>query len=243
MNSIEPNQKTKFCIYCGKKIPINAKKCKYCFEWLDDESPLEMATDIYNSIDEIGDNTDQNSYLENRNYARNIKVTPSYNNPEEYSKAIPIRRFYLLFILTFGLYSIYWFYKQSSYLRDEFGKDGSVGLRTLAFAIIPIANIFVFYELLKDMKQLIEEKGLNTYSPGINTLIFLFVPYLGMWVFINVQESFNEFWKTHEPELPVRRDFNNGEILVMLLTMVGIPTIIFFSVLLMVFLNSPTYYY
>jgi len=237
MNSTDPkDRKTKFCIYCGKKIPTNAKKCSYCFEWLDDEfSSEDHGSDVNNSVDKIGENkTSPDSYLKNQNFNKKPRETnPHYKNTEEYSKVIPIRRFYLLMIITFGLYSIYWFYKNSSYLRDEFGKDINVGLRTFAFALIPVANIIVFYELLNDMKKLIEEKGLESYSSGLNTCILLFFSLFGggflvIWVYINVQEYFNDFWRIHESSLPIRRKFNNGEILVMIL----MPIIVFILILL-----------
>jgi hypothetical protein len=228
MNSA--NQKSKFCIFCGKEIPINAKKCSHCFEWLEDD----VSSPIPPSDGKIG---------ENQNYNRNTNVTPPSNNTYEESKIIPIRRFFLLMMLTCGLYSIYWYYKNSCYLRDEFGRDISVGLRTIAFAIIPIANILVFYELLRDMKEIIEAKGVEVYSPGINTLIFYFVPFFGLWVYINVQETFNEFWRVHEPHLPVRRDFNNGEILAMILLFIITFVIIFLLLVVIAFLFSTPYYY
>ena len=239
------DEKTKFCVYCGKEIPINARKCKYCKEWLDDEISSPQANSDANPEANIGENqTNQTNPIENQNYSQNTTVNPpSYQNTEEYSKIIPMRRFYLLMILTGGLYSIYWFYKSSCYLRDEFGKDISVGLRTLAFAIIPIADIIVFYELLNDMKPIIEKKGLESFSPGINTIIFYFIPFFGMWVFINVQETFNDFWRIQEPHLPVRRNFTNTEVLAMIILFIVMFIITFLSVIIWVYLiSSPNYY-
>ncbi|MCL2157699.1 MAG: hypothetical protein FWH54_06730 [Methanobrevibacter sp.] len=246
MNSINPQEeKTKFCIYCGKQIPINAKKCSYCLKWLDDElSPPNLNTNANSPDNIIKNNTSIATNLENQNYNRNPRVNPpSYQNISEYSKVLPMRRFYLLMILTGGLYSIYWFYKNSCYLRDVFGKDISVGLRTFVFALIPFADIVVFYELLSEMKNIIEEKGLEVYSPGINTLILYFVPFVGMWVYINVQESFNDFWRIQEPHLPVRREFDNGEILAMILLFIVIFVFAFLIIIIWAYLLSyPTYY-
>ena len=239
------NQKTKFCIYCGKEIQINAKRCNNCLKWLDDELSSNKPDPNTNNpkIEETsGNKAIQNSYPENKNHNTNPIANNSYYNIEEYSKAIPIRRFYLLILLTGGFYIYYWFYKNNSYLRDEFGKDISIGLRTFAFIFIPIANIIVFYELLNDMNSLIEEKGLESYSPGINTLILLFFPFIQMWVYINVQESFNEFWKTQEPHLPIRRDFDNGEVLIMILGMVVFFIVIILYIVLITYLYNPYYY-
>ena len=145
-------------------------------------------------------------------------------------------------ILTGGLYSIYWFYKNTSYLRDEFGKDINVGLRTLAFAIIPIANIIVFYELLNDMNKLIEAKGLECYSSGVNTLVWLL--FFPMWVYINVQESFNEYWRVQDPHLPIRRKFDNSEILVMvLIPVVSFILLILFIAIIVYMFPYPNYYW
>lgn len=246
MNSIDPKDpKTKFCIYCGKEILINAKKCSYCYEWLEDEfssEKLDLGINTPKTDKTSNNKIIPNSYLENQKENDKEKANNLSGENIEYSKIIPIRRLYLLMIVTLGLYSIYWFYKNSSYLRDEFGKDISVGLRTLAFAIIPVVNIILFYELLNDMKELIEEKRIETYSSGLNTLIWLFIPFLGTWVYINIQESFNDFWRIQDPHLPVRREFNNGEILIILLVPLAIFILIILYISVLVYLQTYPYY-
>ncbi|MDR0900750.1 MAG: hypothetical protein LBM26_03730, partial [Methanobrevibacter sp.] len=77
----------------------------------------------------------------------------------------------------------------------------------------------------------IQGEGIESYSSGLNTLIWLFLGSwfgtLGMWTLINVQESINEFWRKREPNLPIRRSFSNGEILIMLLGIILVIFIIF----------------
>ncbi len=234
---------TKYCIYCGKEIPINAKKCKYCEEWVDEESISTNHGHHYNQEEIVTDEDyieDNEKSIESDHENERIS-SPYYQQNYETSKVIPIRRLYLLMILTFGLYGIYWFYKTSSYLKDDLGKDTSVGFRTFLL-FIPIVNIIVFYELIEDMKKFIEEKGIESYSSGLNTLLWAFVPILGLWVYINIQESINEFWRMKEPNLPIRRDFSNGEIAAMILGIVMIIFIILLYIVLIITIASNMYY-
>ncbi|MCL2687865.1 MAG: DUF4234 domain-containing protein [Methanobrevibacter sp.] len=172
------------------------------------------------------------------------KIDKSNNSlhSKEYSKAIPIRRLFLLMIFTLGIYGFYWYYKNCCYLRDEFNKDINPILRTILL-IIPIVNIIFFYLLLRDMNVYIEDEGIESYSPILNTLIMIFLggpSVVGMWVLINVQESFNEFWRIKENGLPIRREFNTKEIIVMAVTSVFIyfAVTIFFVVYILLAIYS-----
>lgn len=231
------SEKHKYCIYCGEKISADAEKCEHCGNWFERSSVsrnhiqnnyvskdnLKEDNDLKNGntndihINDIGDKSESFSESNSVN---------NYNkkNFPEYSNILPIRRLLLLMAFTLGLYSFYWVYKTNCYLRDDLGKDVSPGIRTFLM-IIPIANILVFYQTLEDMSQFIkQEKIESSYSSGLNvlTLIFSnFLPFIGVvlsfWVYTNVQESINEFWRIKQSNLPVRREFSNSEILVMIL--------------------------
>lgn len=80
--------------------------------------------------------------------------------------------------------------------------------------IVPIDNIIVLYQTFDDMKKFIKQEGIETYSSGLNILTLIlsnFVPFIGIvlsfWVYINVQESINEFWRAKEPNIAIRREF------------------------------------
>ncbi len=230
MRDIMESQEEEYCVYCGEKVPQNANKCEHCGQWIGEESVSR--NHVYNNnyvSDENNNEEEKNMESEDvsnksKNDDENNKVVPtnkSKNNKEvtEYSKAIPIRRLFLLMLFTCGLYGFYWYYKNSCYIRDELGKDVNPILMTILL-IIPIVNIVIFFILLNDMNKFIEKEGIGSYSPILNTLIMVLLggPFtLGMWVLINVQESFNEFWRLKEPELPVRREFDNVEIIAMLI--------------------------
>lgn len=224
---MEPKE-TKYCAYCGKEISADAERCVHCGEWLNESSVSRNHTSYsYTSKENTDEENKDLGYIPNKRVENNpVTTSNNYNNTNmhnsgaltEYSKILPMRRLFLLMILTLGLYGIYWVYKTNCHLRDDLGKDVSPGLRTFLFVLIPIANIIVFYQTLEDMNVFIKREGIESYSSGLNTLIMLFLSWIvGFWVYINVQESINEFWRIKEPNLPIRREFSNSEILVMIL--------------------------
>lgn len=217
------NKESKFCVYCGEKISASAEKCEHCGEWVDENSVSRNRTSYtYTSKNDTTEEKNSLVNSPNKKTEDNSVASSTINNinigsSTEYSKILPIRRLFLLMILTFGIYGLYWIYKTNCYLRDDLGKDVSPGLRTFLM-IIPIANIIVFYQTLDDMRNFIKQEGIETYSAGLNTLIMIFLgSIISFWVYINVQESINDLWRIKENNLPVRREFSNSEIVVMLL--------------------------
>lgn len=230
------NRETKYCIYCGEEIPINAKKCKYCYEWVDNDSITRNHNpNTYEG--EIGPEELVEYSIKPQSSDEKFEESKivSRSNSEKYSKIMPIRKLSLLMLFTFGIYGYYWYYKNSSYLKDYLGKDIKVGWRTFLM-FIPLAQIIVFYQLIEDMKNFIEGERIECYSSGWNTLIWIFCGFgsnvLGMWPLINVQESINELWRIREPNLPIKRGFTNGEIVIMVLGIIFIILLIFFYMIL-----------
>jgi hypothetical protein len=213
---------TKTCEYCGKEIPITANKCRYCYNWVNEEAisrnhiPNHYVPEkpIYNTYNDTDD------YLK-----ENIEEIEKYNSQEfkekhevmNYNHALPIRRLFLLMFFTMNLYSIYWFYYNSKILKEQYNKNINVWIRTICFALIPIANWVVFYWLLLDWENLIESKGIESFSAPLNLIIYICVPFLGIWTLINVQESMNDFWRIEDLNLHTQRRFSRNEIIVMIL--------------------------
>ncbi|RBQ24063.1 hypothetical protein ALNOE001_05210 [Candidatus Methanobinarius endosymbioticus] len=190
-----------------------------------EDSNINHDLNNYNDIQDNNYNNHQNNDLNNR------------NNISKYSNILPIRRFFLLMFLTGGLYVYYWVYKTNCYLKDDLGKDVSPGLRTFLM-FIPIANIIVFYQTIEDMNNFIKREGIESYSSVLNTLIHVFLGYLlSFWVYINIQESINEFWRIKEPNLPVKREFSNPEIIVMFLG--AILWILYFALIFLMAFLAP----
>jgi hypothetical protein len=158
---------------------------------------------------------------------------------EDYSNVIPIRRLTLAFILSFGIYGYYWFYKNISYLKKYHNLPISIKFRTLAYIFLPIGNFIVLYDLINTMKPYIEQKGIKSYSPALNILGFMIFgfSFVGIWFYINVQESFNEYWRLEQNYLPIKRDFSNAEILIIFFVWLGILTLIAFFILTLKYKN------
>jgi hypothetical protein len=217
-------EKSKYCICCGEKISADAERCGHCGEWVEGSSvSRNHVLNSYVSQDKIDKEENENLKDEsvvnsvNSNNSNNINNSINESSATIFSKVLPIRRLFLLTVLTGGLYFYYWFYKNNCFLRDDLGKDVSPFLRTILL-LVPIVNFVIIYELLSHMNEYIEAEGIESYSPGLNTLIWIFLPIIGrLWLLINVQESINELWKMRESNLPVRREFSNSEIVVMFL--------------------------
>jgi len=251
---MEPKE-TKYCVYCGEKISTDAERCVHCGEWLNDGAvSRNHISYTYTSRKDMDEENNDLGHTYNKRVEDN-STTPSnnYSNDNvynrgsgtEYSKILPIRRFFLLLILTGGLYSIYWIYKTNCHIRDDLGKDVSPGWRTFFFILIPIANIIVFYMTLNDMNKFIKQERIETYSPGLNTVIPIFSNILfGLlgtplvfWVYFNVQESINEFWRIKEPNLPIRREFSGSEIVVMIVGVIFLFLIFVLFMFLLIYME------
>ena len=225
----------KYCIHCGRVISADAERCMYCEGYVGDrdENIAPNSLEDY-SIENQKSEDFRNSYDVNQEPRNRIPSNHQYSYENiEYSKVLPIRRQLLLIIFTMGLYNVYWFYKSLKHLRDYHGEDISVGLRTLCFCFVPIVNLVVFYELLDDMKKYAQSKGLETYSSGMQILGLALG--LGFWVYVNIQETFNEYWRLEEPQLPIRREFSNNEIAVLVIG--GIFTSFMYFFIFMMFIG------
>ena len=219
---------TKYCIYCGKKIPIDTKKCPYCLKWQEDEDDVSRNHFInsYVSPEHEMELKEKSKNKKEETRKESIQDNTQYNLNEEYSDILPIRRQLLLLLVGGWFYSVWWYYKSNTLLKDRFNKDIRPGWRTVGF-IIPIVNWFMYYILLRDYEKLIRNENIESYDSILNTLIFIFIPIIGdVWTFCNVQESMNQLWQVKERNLPIRRSFTNGEIIFLVVIMVLILLLI-----------------
>ena len=287
---------TKYCINCGKPIPINCFKCPHCFQRQEHEG-VSKNHNLNSHIDNSSNNIDyvnpdeylqsqinnpsvsnntsrlingenngsgprtlkkqdtpvevitpkyhdpysssNENFIEDEMYYKVDKlneeeITPNIRYPNQYSNVFPIRRLFLLMIFTFGFYGYYWFYKNCKLLKEEYGQDISPGIRTFIFIFIPIGNWIVFYYLIKDYQDLIEYRDMESYSPVMNLLIYMFLPILSFWTMINVQESINDLWRYEQSDLKVRRSFKDSEIFIMIIVpiiFICLATLITFFIL------------
>lgn len=170
--------RTKPCPYCGHEIPLNEIKCRYCLKKIPKKDIRNQNFGIYDfNMKKL------KSYPINQNLNINEKQTTKYSN------VLPIRRWLALMIFTLGLYKYYWFYKNSKLIGERYPI-----LRTIGF-IIPIINWVMYYILLKDMKKVIKSANIKTFNIAFNFFLYFFVPILGFWSMVNVQENMNQYWR------------------------------------------------
>jgi len=119
---------------------------------------------------------------------------------------VSLRRFVVLYILSFGLYMFYWYYCSLKELKEQQGLDISPGWRTAAFCI-PVVNLFLLYGLFKRIDQAAESADSEPrHSAGWMMAAFLLIPMAincltGQWM---THESFMAAPALVWADLPLR---------------------------------------
>ena len=128
-----------------------------------------------------------------------------------YSNYQPLYKLIILYIITFGVYTLVWIYRTSKQLKEanfnvnfckknkeeEMSGKISPPLRTIGL-FIPIVNIIVLYETFKAIISYAELNKKGDYkSPGFFIMFYLFL--MAMWLgFIPIamiQSTLNKTWK------------------------------------------------
>jgi hypothetical protein len=161
---------------------------------------------------------------------------------QQYSNAQAPWRLVLLSILTFGIYELYWFYRNWKHLKIHKSLDISPGWRTVGL-LVPIYNIVLIYGQFRDIRDYAAETGCKIYSSagwltfgyialgGISfklslyewkltepaellgiIIVGLVIDLLAVWLLVVVQKTLNDFWKKEQPGLGMRANFSGREI-------------------------------
>lgn len=78
-------------------------------------------------------------------------------------------KFVLMTLFTLGIYEVYWFYKNFSYLRHQ-REDGSMPFWRAVF------SIFFCYGLFASIKTKCEERGVTcSFKPGMTAVVYILV--------------------------------------------------------------------
>lgn len=99
----------------------------------------------------------------------------------------------LLFIVTFGLYSIYWVFKTQDEVKEHSGQGvgGVIGL--VIYLLLSIVTIFLIPSEVGKMYKL---DGREAPFSGW-TGLWLLLPIIGMFVwFIKIQGALNRYWES-----------------------------------------------
>lgn len=162
-----------FCTQCGKEQDVSAKFCHSCGK----AHNIQKKNSIKNII------TDPSSKSEENSSAREFFV-------------LSVGKFIILSISTFGLYELYWFYKNWVLIKKQENSNISPVGRAI-FAI------FFFSELANKVLNSAKERGYDrSYSPVFLALayfisgflfnlpgIYYLLGFIGIFVFIPIIEA------------------------------------------------------
>ncbi len=138
--------------------------------------------------------------------AQPVAAPAGGENP--YAVKTPMGRAVLFTILSFVLWTIYWFYKNRRLLDGELadGRDDST-MHTFGL-FVPVLGYFIVYWLYRDLSYLRTRYGLPEFSvPGFLVAAIL----LGPLGYAFVLKYFNEYWDVRTNGAAVDSQVTGGE--------------------------------
>jgi len=140
-------------------------------------------------------------------------------------------------VLSFGVYSFYWFFQYRRRMNAELGKNDDAGLHT-AGMLVPFLNWYLVYLLWKDISDARVRIGLNEFPviPYVIGAIFIAPVFYGL-----VNASLNEYWDRRTSGQAVDAPWTGGEKLAVIVPMVlfgGLMLLVFLSILVAAGLQS-----
>lgn len=164
------------------------------------------------------------------------RVEPHYSNAQAPWQLV------LLSIISFGIYEIYWFYRNWKHLKTHKQLEISPLWRTVGL-FIPIYSIVLIYRQFRDIRDYAKQAGCETFSspgwlafgysflngisfrlslyewrltdPGeilATTVLGLLLDLLRLWILVTVQKTLNRFWQKEQPDFEMRSKFSGKEI-------------------------------
>lgn len=175
--------KIEYCKHCGKQNPKESKFCQHCGKIL----------------------------IENSNSEARVESRPSDTkhidqDTKPYPYVVSNWKLAIMSLFTFGVYNIYWFYKQWKSFNEEnnLGHGGfTLGIYSFFSAI---SGYFLFQQVSKNLKEHNNGKGLE--SGGLAILYFLLSQiWLGFIPLILVQNKINLYWENKLNNRLIRSHF------------------------------------
>jgi hypothetical protein len=113
-------------------------------------------------------------------------------------------------ILSFGIYTYYWFYVTRKQLNSELGSTDDAGLYT-AGLLVPILNIIITYWLWRDLNVLRQRVGLPEFNVILWLVLSMFVPFAALVIYPMVVNRLNEYWDVRTQGAAVTAPITTGE--------------------------------
>jgi hypothetical protein len=144
------------------------------------------------------------------------------------SRSQPLHHLLLLTVFSWGLYEIYWFYRNWRDLAADAPEKPTPppGLMTFGL-LVPFVNIALVYRQLAGIHTRLSEHGLPVgYSPWVTTCIYIALGIAAnltaLWSLsclmvlplLPVQEALNRYWLQREPASTQRERLSPPEVVV-----------------------------
>jgi hypothetical protein len=113
-------------------------------------------------------------------------------------------------ILSFGIYTYYWFYVTRKQLNGETRSTDDAGLYT-AGLLVPILNVIITYWLWRDICVLRQRAGLPPFNVVLWLVLTMFVPGAALIVYPMVVTRLNEYWDARTHGAAVTAPVTRGE--------------------------------
>ncbi|HVE69309.1 MAG TPA: DUF4234 domain-containing protein [Solirubrobacteraceae bacterium] len=117
-------------------------------------------------------------------------------------------------ILSFGIYTYYWFYVTRKQVNGEIGSTDDAGLYT-AGLLVPILNVVITYWLWRDIALLRQRAGLPDFNVVLWLVLTMFVPFAALAIYPMVVNRLNEYWDVRTGGAAVTAPVTSGEKIVL----------------------------
>lgn len=203
------------CKKCGNKTNPSEKFCGKCGSKIREETVREQSTDLVGKTKKVEDN----------------KTIKKDQNTIEYF-CVSKNKLAVLSVATFGLYEIYWFYKNWKEIKEQGGGKVSPFWRALL-------SILFSYSLFKRVLTSAKENGYTKdYSSGLLFIIYFFwvnsyrlpgmlwiISFMSFVPLLTVQDAINFINEKINPSACKKgQEFSSGETL---LAIIGIIIVLF----------------
>jgi hypothetical protein len=144
------------------------------------------------------------------------------------SRGQPLHHLLLLTVFSWGLYELYWFYRNWRDLAADAPEDPGPHPGLLTFGLlVPFVNIALVYRQLVGIHARLAARGLPAgYSPWVTTCIYISLGIAAnltaLWSLsclmvlplLPVQEALNRYWTEREPTSTLRQRLSPPELVV-----------------------------
>jgi hypothetical protein len=113
-------------------------------------------------------------------------------------------------VLSFGIYTYYWFYVTRKQLNSELGSTDDAGLYT-AGLLVPILNVIITYWLWRDLNELRRRLGLPEFNVVLWIVLAMFVPFAALVIYLMIVNRLNEYWDVRTQGAAVTAPVTSGE--------------------------------